>query len=214
MASDDLDAAFPATEDEKFGFKRSEMVKEKLAGTVNAYDHHHVFLCYKTPEAWPLRVESSESDPLPKFFASALKAHKNDIAVKTLLTVIEGRKGTEFSDGDVLIFPQIIKYRGLKESDVDIFVDNVLVNDKPWASGVQEALTGSHFKEEAELRGLTNQIFVTTCSHIGGHKYAGNLIIYSPVSDGSIIGHWYGYVTPENVPELLDQHIGKGEVIK
>ncbi|KAM1111931.1 hypothetical protein ACFX2I_044868 [Malus domestica] len=34
--------------------------------------------------------------------------------------------------------------RGLKESDVDSFVDEVLVNHKPWASGVQEALTGSH----------------------------------------------------------------------
>ncbi|KAM1111945.1 hypothetical protein ACFX2I_044880 [Malus domestica] len=211
MASNDLSAAVTAAEDEKFGFKRSEMFREKLAGTVNAYDRH-VFLCYKTPEAWASRVEGSESDPLPKFFASALKARKNDIAVKTLLTVIEGREGTEFSDSDVLIFPQMIKYRGLKESDVDSFVDDVLVNDKPWASRVQEALTGSHvfvcahgsrdkrcgvcgpvlidkFKEEAELRGLTNQVLVTACSHIGGHKYAGNLIIYSPGSDGSITGH-------------------------
>ncbi|KAM1712595.1 hypothetical protein ACFX13_023763 [Malus domestica] len=236
MASADLAAAVPAAEDETYGFKRSEMFKEKLAGTVNAYDRH-VFLCYKSPEAWPSRVEGSESDPLPKFFASALKARKNDIAVKTLLTVIEGREGTEFSDGDVLIFPQMIKYKGLKESDVDNFVDDVLVNDKPWASGVQEALTGSHvfvcahgsrdkrcgvcgpvlidkFKEETELRGLSNQVFVIPCSHIGGHKYAGNLIIYSPGSDGSITGHWYGYVTPDDVPELLDQHIGKGEIIE
>ncbi|KAM1130138.1 hypothetical protein ACFX19_045525 [Malus domestica] len=236
MASNDLSAAVTAAEDEKFGFKRSEMFREKLAGTVNAYDRH-VFLCYKTPEAWASRVEGSESDPLPKFFASALKARKNDIAVKTLLTVIEGREGTEFSDSDVLIFPQMIKYRGLKESDVDSFVDDVLVNDKPWASRVQEALTGSHvfvcahgsrdkrcgvcgpvlidkFKEEAELRGLTNQVLVTACSHIGGHKYAGNLIIYSPGSDGSITGHWYGYVTPDDVPELLDQHIGTGEIIE
>ncbi|KAM1428556.1 hypothetical protein ACFX2I_044866 [Malus domestica] len=104
--------------------------------------------------------------------------------------------------------------KGLKESDVDSFVDDVLVNDKPWASGVQEALTGSHFEEEAELQGLTNQVFATACSHIGGHKYAGNLIIYSPGSDGSITGHWYGYVTLEDVPELLDQLIGKGEIIE
>ncbi|XP_048433800.1 disease resistance protein RPV1-like isoform X2 [Pyrus x bretschneideri] len=100
--------------------------------------YHHVFLCYKTPEAWPWRIEGFDSDPLPKFFASTLKARKNDINVRTLLTVIEGREGTEFSDGDVLIFPQMIKYRGLKESDVDSFVDDVLVNHKPWASGVQE----------------------------------------------------------------------------
>ncbi|KAM2143246.1 hypothetical protein ACFX1R_047066 [Malus domestica] len=195
----------------------------------------HVFLCYKTPKAWPWRIEGSESNPLPKFFASALKARKNDITFKTLLTVIEGREGTEFSDGDVLIFPQMIKYRGLKESDVDSFVDDVLVNHKPWASRVQESLTGSHvfvsaqcsreewnrdsarvlidkFKEEAELRGLTNQVFVTACYHTGGHN--GNLIIYSPGSDGSITGHWYGYITPADVLEMLDQHIGKGEIIQ
>ncbi|KAM2583729.1 hypothetical protein TB2_044804 [Malus domestica] len=70
------------------------------------------------------------------------------------------------------------------------------------------------FKEEAELRGLTNQVFVTAFSHIGGHKYAGDLIIYSPGSDGSITGHWYGFVTSDDVPELLDQHIGKGEIIE
>ncbi|CAN6702778.1 unnamed protein product [Malus baccata var. baccata] len=196
----------------------------------------NVFLCYKTPEAWPWRIEGSESDPLPKFFASALKARKNDITATMLLTVIEGREGTEFSDGDVLIFPQMIKYRGLKESDVDSFVDDVLVNEEPWASGVEVPLTGSHvfvcvdgsrgecnrdsarvlidkFKEEAELRGLTNQVFVTACYHTGGHN--GNLIIYNPCSNGSITGHWYGYVTPHDVPELLDwyQHIGKGDVI-
>ncbi|KAM2367207.1 hypothetical protein ACFXTH_044923 [Malus domestica] len=211
MASNDLSAAVTAAEDEKFGFKRSEMFKEKLAGTVNAYDRH-VFLC-KTPR--PGRRASKALCPIRSL----------------------RHEGTEFSDGAVLVFPQMIKYRGLKESDVDSFVDDVLVNEKPWASGVQEALTGSHvfvcthgsrdkrcgvcgpvliykFKEEAELRGLTNQVFVTACSPIGGHKYAGNLIVYSPGSDGSITGHWYGYVTLEDVLELLDQHIGKGEIIE
>ncbi|KAE8021479.1 hypothetical protein FH972_007364 [Carpinus fangiana] len=28
------------------------------------------------------------------------------------------------------------------------------------------------------------------------------------------MGHWYGYVTPDDVPALLDQHIGKGEIIE
>ena len=42
--------------------------------------NRHVFLCYKTPEAWSWHIKGSESDPLPKFFASALKVH--DITVK------------------------------------------------------------------------------------------------------------------------------------
>ncbi|PRQ54038.1 putative thioredoxin-like ferredoxin [Rosa chinensis] len=236
MASDDLSTLPSAADDEKYGFKRPEMFQSKLAGTVDAYDRH-VFLCYKSPEAWPARVEGSESDPLPKLLSSAFKARKNDISIKTKLTVCEGRDGTEFADGDVLIFPDMIKYRGLKESDVDSFVDDVIVNDKAWASGAREVLTGSHvfvcahgsrdrrcgvcgpvlidkFIEEAELRGLKDQVFVSPCSHIGGHKYAGNLIIYSPGADGKITGHWYGYVAPDDVPELLDEHIGKGKIIE
>nr|XP_028963545.1 uncharacterized protein LOC114826892 [Malus domestica] len=41
----------------------------------------------------------------------------------------------------------------------------------------------------------------------------GNLIIYIPGSDGSTTSYWYGYVTPDDVPEF-DQHIGKGEIIE
>lgn len=218
----------------KFGFLRKEMYTEKLSGTAIAYDRH-VILCYKTHETWPSRVESSDSHPFPKLLAGALKARKNDIPVKTLLTICEGREGTELSDGDVLLFPEMVKYRGLKEQDISSFVDEVIVNVKPWSTGVQETMTGSHvfvcahnsrdrrcgvcgpilikkFKEEAELRGLEN-VFVSACSHVGGHKYAGNLIIYS-VQDEKVCGHWYGYVTPNDVPDLLDQHIGKGEIIE
>ncbi|KAA8530192.1 hypothetical protein F0562_004900 [Nyssa sinensis] len=225
-----------ASDDVKFGFQRPEMYKSDLAGTVDPYDRH-VFLCYKSHDSWPSRVEDSETDLLPKLLSGALKARKKDISVKTRLTICEGRDGTELSDGDVLIFPEMIKYRGLKESDVDSFVEDVLVNGKPWASGVQEDLTGSHifvcahnnrdrrcgvcgpvliekFKEEIELRGLKDQMFVSGCSHIGGHKYAGNLIIFSPDPEGKIAGHWYGYVTPNDVPDVLDQHIEKGEIIE
>lgn len=223
-------------DDVKFGFQRSEMYKGSLAGTVDSYDRH-VFLCYKSPESWLPRVEESETDLLPKLFSSALKARKNDITIKTKFTICEGGNGTEFSDGDVLIFPEMIRCRGLKDEDVDNFVDDVLVNGKPWASGVQEVLTGSHIfvcahgsrdrrcgvcgpvlmdklKEEIETRGLKDQVFVSGCSHVGGHKYAGNLIIYSPDPEGKVSGHWYGYVTPDDVPEMLDQHIGKGEIIE
>ncbi|KAF5457291.1 hypothetical protein F2P56_021404 [Juglans regia] len=237
MASDDLsNLANSNDDDEKYGFTRPEMYKESLAGTVGAYDRH-VFLCYKSPEAWPSHVEGSDSDLLPRLFSSAIKGRKDSIPLKTKLTIFEGREGTEFSEGDVLIFPEMIKYRGLKDSEVDSFVEDVLVNGKPWASGVEEVLTGSHvfvcshgsrdrrcgvcgpvliekLKEEIESREWKDQVFVSPCSHIGGHKYAGNVIIYSPGPDGKIMGHWYGYVTPDDVPALLDQHIGKGEIIE
>lgn len=212
------------------------MYTEKLAGTVDAYDRH-VFLCYKSYASWPPRVEASDDDPLPKLVAATFKARKNDIALKTKITVCEAREEDGLVDGDVLIFPEMIKYRGLEESNVESFFEDVLVNGKPWAAGVPEVLAGSHvfvcahgsrdvrcgvcgpvliekLNEEIELRGLKDQVSVTACSHIGGHKYAGNVIIYSPGPDEKMMGHWYGYVTPNDVPELLDQHIAKGEVIK
>ncbi|PPS06637.1 hypothetical protein GOBAR_AA14008 [Gossypium barbadense] len=257
-----------AEDEAKYGFTREEMYSSNLAGTVNPYDRH-LFLRHRSYTDWASRVEE---DSLPKLFSSTLKSRKNDIPVKTLLTVIEG----EQSDGDVLIFPEMIKYKGLTEGDVDGFVEDVLVNGKPWASGVQETFTGSYvfvcahgnrdkrcgvcgpiliekLNEEIALRGLKDQVFVNACSHIGGHKYAGNLIIFSPDSKGKITGHsrfqgknygplvistslshhaslyWmdfdvidyfasnncrYGYVTPEDVPELLDQHIANGKIIE
>ncbi|KEH22139.1 putative thioredoxin-like ferredoxin [Medicago truncatula] len=218
------------------GFTRPEMYTEKLAGTVDAYDRH-VFLYYKNHLSWPPRVEASDDHPLPKLVADTFKARKNDLALKTKITVCEASEEDGFSDGDVLIFPEMVKYRGLVESNVESFFEDVLVNDKPWAIGVPEVLTGSHvyvcahgsrdvrcgtcgpvliknFNEEIELRGLKDQISVTACSHLGGHKYAGNIIIYSPGPDGKTMGHWYGYVTPNDIPDLLDQHIAKGEVIQ
>ncbi|PNY13881.1 altered inheritance of mitochondria protein 32-like, partial [Trifolium pratense] len=127
--------------------------------------------------------------------------------------------------------------RGLKESNVDSFFNDVMVGCKSWGGGVQDVVAGSYIfvcahgsrdvrcgvcgpvlidklNEEIQLRGLKDQISVMACSHVGGHKYAGNLITFSPGPDGKVMGHWYGYVTPNDVPALLDQHIAKGEIIQ
>lgn len=60
-------------------------------------------------------------------------------------------------------------------------------------------------------------------SHIGGHKYAGNVIVYLPpsiaengnVSDGSLAGKgiWYGRVEPRHVEGIVEETILKGRVI-
>ncbi|KAJ0703470.1 putative thioredoxin-like ferredoxin, Thioredoxin-like superfamily [Helianthus annuus] len=128
-----------------------------------------------------------------KVLAGALKARKNDIPVKTLLTICKGREGTELSDGDV----------GLKESDINSFVDEVVVNRKLWSAGVQETMTGSH-------------VFV--CSHSSRDKrcgFCGPILIKKFKEEAELRGldNVYGCVTPSDVPELLDNHIVKGEII-
>ncbi|CAN8266183.1 unnamed protein product [Cochlearia groenlandica] len=221
--------AVPVSEDELYGFKREEMYSGTLAGSVGPYGRH-VFLCYKSHETWIPRVES---EGLPQRFAKSFKDRKSDFAVETKLTVCGGGE----SDGDVLIFPEMIRYKALEDTDVDAFVEDVLVKGKTWTSGIREELSGSFvfvcahgsrdkrcgvcgpplmekFVQEIGSRGLSDKIFVKACSHIGGHKYAGNLIVFSPDSAGNISGHWYGYVTPDDVPAMLDQHIAKGEILQ
>lgn len=96
---------------------------------------------------------------------------------------------------------------------MESFVGDVLVAGKPWESGVQEPLSGAYvfvcahtkrdmrcgvcgpiliekFKEEIQSRELTEQISVYACSHIGGHKYAGNVIIFGTSSEGKVTGDW------------------------
>ncbi|GJT03221.1 altered inheritance of mitochondria protein 32-like protein [Tanacetum coccineum] len=100
---------------------------------------------------------------------------------------------------------------GLKESNVHSFVEDVFVNGKPWASGTEEKVAASYvfvcahnsrdkrcgvcgppliekFNEEIGVRGLKDQVFVSACSHVGGHKYSGNLTIYSAAQDEKVSG--------------------------
>eukprot|EP00262_Sarcandra_glabra_P006820 TRINITY_DN19374_c0_g1_i1.p1 TRINITY_DN19374_c0_g1~~TRINITY_DN19374_c0_g1_i1.p1 ORF type:complete len:428 (+),score=64.06 TRINITY_DN19374_c0_g1_i1:139-1422(+) len=230
------DGGSGSNSDVEFGFLRQEMRQSPLVGTVQMYDRH-VFLCYKNPQVWPPRVEAAEFDRLPRLLSAALMARKAEMKKRTLLTICEGHDGSETSNGDVLIFPDTIRYRRLTHFDVDTFVEEVLVKDAEWLPGTPEMLMGwsyvfvcSHasrdrrcgvcgpavvkkFKEEIDVHGFQGQVSVSPCSHIGGHKYAGNVIIFGPNSEGKVTGHWYGYVTPDDVPVLLEQHIGKGEIV-
>ncbi|XP_059662375.1 uncharacterized protein LOC132308336 [Cornus florida] len=221
--------------DAEFGFLRPEFRQGPLVGTVEYYDRH-VFLCYKNPRVWPPRIEAAEFDRLPRLLSAALVAKKGDMKKQTRLTICEGHDGTETSNGDVLIFPDMIRYRRLTHFDIDTFVEEVLVKDGEWLPGTPETLKGSYvfvcchgsrdrrcgvcgpalitrFKEEIESRGLQSKVSVSACSHIGGHKYAGNVIIFGSNINGEVTGHWYGYVTPDDVTILLEQHIGKGEIV-
>ncbi|CAB4281848.1 unnamed protein product [Prunus armeniaca] len=221
--------------DAEFGFSRPEFRTSQLAGTVEFYQRH-VFLCYKNPQVWPPRIEAAEFDRLPRLLYAAVMARRGDMKKETRLTICEGHDGTETSNGDVLIFPDMIRYRRLTHFDVDTFVEEVLVKDGEWLPGTPETLKGSYvfvcshgsrdrrcgvcgpplitrFREEIELHGLQGKVSVSPCSHIGEHKYAGNVIIFGPNFNRKVTGHWYGYVAPEDVPVLLEQHIGKGEIL-
>lgn len=105
------------------------------------------------------------------------------------------------------------KCRRLTHFDVDTFVEEVLIKDGEWLPGNPEKLKGwyifvcchgsrdrrcgvcgpplvARFKEEVNLRGLQGKVSISPCSHVGGHKFAGNVIIFGSRGDRKVTGHW------------------------
>ena len=59
-----------------------------------------------------------------------------------------------------------------------------------------------------------DRVGVCLVSHIGGHKFAGNVIVY--LRDGNNVGQgiWYGRITPHHVKAVVDETIVAGKVIR
>jgi len=60
----------------------------------------------------------------------------------------------------------------------------------------------------AALQELDIQVF--GCSHIGGHKFAGNMVIYKPDWKQGI---WYGRVLPEDIDNIMRETVVNGKII-
>lgn len=81
--------------------------------------------------------------------------------------------------------------------------------------GVLGPMLQSAFRQEFARRGVDAQVGLI--SHVGGHKYAGNVIIYVPpaLREHSLkgMGVWYGRVGPENVEGVVEETVVRGRVV-
>ncbi|CAN9360378.1 unnamed protein product [Alternaria alternata] len=81
--------------------------------------------------------------------------------------------------------------------------------------GILGPLLQSSFRSEFKRRRIDADVGLI--SHIGGHKYAGNVIIYLPpsIEDNALKGSgiWYGRIGPENVEGVVEETVVKGRVI-
>ncbi|KAF2028577.1 hypothetical protein EK21DRAFT_69566, partial [Setomelanomma holmii] len=80
--------------------------------------------------------------------------------------------------------------------------------------GILGPILQRSFESEFARRGITAD--VAQISHIGGHKYAGNVIMYIPPNADNALkgsGIWYGRVGPENVEGLVEETVVKGRVV-
>ncbi|KAI8943553.1 hypothetical protein NX059_001549 [Plenodomus lindquistii] len=81
--------------------------------------------------------------------------------------------------------------------------------------GILGPILQSAFRSDLSRRGIDADVGLI--SHIGGHKYAGNVILYVPPSlAGNALagcGIWYGRVGPSEVEGVVEETLVKGRVI-
>lgn len=83
---------------------------------------------------------------------------------------------------------------------------------------LHEPLATEHTQEDPNVDSRRPAARVGLISHIGGHKWAGNVIIYIPPSFGSNPlagkGIWYGRVEPRHVEGIVAKTVLDGKVVK
>lgn len=199
-----------------------------LPGSVKPYERH-LFVCTKQTN-WPARIELDGG--FLQILSETIARYALDMPFKVKVTacVDSGLTAEQTSVGhDILLFPDMVRYIGLETADLETFVIDHLVGNKVSDKLRHQPLTGQHLfvcvhgKRDlrcgecgpplmAKLNDLLSQqdlaegVSVYSTSHVGGHVYAGNVLIYPG-------GDWYGYVTPENAASLFEQHIVHGEIV-
>lgn len=200
-----------------------------LAGTVKLYERH-LFICTGQTE-WPAHIEQDGgfAQALVQTIAAAgAVAAGANMAQQVKVTACDlppSRPGSF----DLLVFPDGLRYRGVTEANLPVLVADHLAGDQPSSHLIHTPDTGRYIfvcthgqrdarcgqcgpplaaRLTAELaaRGLAQFVTVSRTSHVGGHVYAGNVLIYPG-------GDWYGYVTPDNVPRLVETTIVNNHIL-
>mmetsp|Transcript_27259 Transcript_27259/g.23313 ORF Transcript_27259/g.23313 Transcript_27259/m.23313 type:complete len:255 (+) Transcript_27259:3-767(+) len=171
------------------------------------------YIIYGSHSTWPSDANTMD-DKLKEMVDTLRKPLPKNFPV----VVAEGIPG-EDQEGDMLLFPMglripagsdLTKLEVKKTKDLAevSHPDAVPLPAKSrhifvCAHGNRDKRCGRCGPELAEcIEGLDDKrTHVRKCSHIGGHKFAGNLIVYDlKFSDP---GDWYGYVTPNNINKIL-----------
>lgn len=193
-----------------------------LTGTVKPY-HRHVFVCTGVRD-WPPRIEEAEG-LLGRMARDVRDRREGPAPIPKMTATDETPRGAGL---DLLVFPDRIRYVGVDESTWRGILDEHLAGGPPSETVSRERLVGrwvfvcvhaardercgrcgppllDALRRACEAEGL-DDVTVRATSHVGGHKYAANVLVYPD-------GVWYGYVTPEDVPRLVG-HLRGGRLIK
>lgn len=129
------------------GFQRPEFKNVDLAKL--AYHDHHVFICRGVKSTdWPANVE--QEDPICREISAAFRKIRKSVRVK-LSVVEEGTRAEEAGEEeaedivvDLLVFPDAVRYVGVRRSQVADLVTSHFVHKKLFTDVPHEQVDGSH----------------------------------------------------------------------
>lgn len=185
----------------------------KIANTVKPYDRH-IMVCSSIP--WEAKIEHSY--PFSNLL-SHITNHKTANSIDIVIKVTACDRPNSLPDKlDILVYPEARMY-SIEDSRLEEFCyalvmgifDTFDSQPLPWNTLILACIHASRDKrcgragpqviEEVNKQllntGNPNNIAILGCSHLGGHEFAGIVIVYPE-------GQWYGYITKRTVTELLE----------
>lgn len=194
---------------------------ETQVGTVQYFEQHFFV---STPNAdWPTHVETMG---YVETLNRLLLAYDQELDQRLKMTAFHDPKQGETVR--ILCFPSQIEYRVLPgrlgawaeayfkgDRFNSEFLPSLIV--KRWvfvcAHGTRDQRCGdcgppiiAAVKESFGAGGHGIAVEVAGTSHVGGHKYAGNVLIYPE-------GDWYGSLKAADIPRLVKAHFGEGKIL-
>jgi len=219
---------------DRVGFKRAEMNSEPLPGTVKFHNMHLFVVASEAAKAWK---QDTAKDPASAHALLTAAVHASGLGTaKVTLCEADGSD----APGDVLVFPREggaafrLSPSASMLADAPAWAAEVVAGAA--AGGDPQAATCvfvcAHARRDARcgatgpalvsaLRealaaraaaGDARAVVVRACSHVGGHAFAGNVLVFARRGgEAALAGDWYGYVTPEHVTSILDERIRDGK---
>lgn len=206
------------------GFERPTTVCQ--LGSVDAYQKH-IFMGSGHSD-WEKKFPTNEAEHIVAA-VTQLKGMKKGLSFKPKFTATDAVGFSEEAGEDhleFLVFPDQVVYHVSKEgaaAEVEAMVKHLdgdaeqkvkttaMAKDKHFVFVCAHAKMDNRcgycgprlvtaFEEHLAASGLADRTTVHKVTHVGGHKYAGNVIVFPA-------GEWYGYVKPEQVGTVVQASI-------
>lgn len=199
--------------------------KDSLIGSIKPYSRH-LLVSTGEPGAWPSSVEALDA---VKAADAAAKDAKSSVPGKTIVGAIQSDADLFPGGADAVNLLHLPSLTAVSVPAAKVSTTMPAFLSAPESVSGARKLDYSHIilvcvhmsrdarcgtigpaiidalRETAKEKGAN--VKVIGCSHVGGHKYAGNVIVYPS-------GDWYGRVLPHHAPAIIEEVVGQGKIIQ